>query len=410
MLTNYMKASTKLHKQLVLKSKWMYNIYYFFYFFGVGSFLPLYVIYLRRELGFSEGQTGLIQSILPLVLIISQPIWGIINDRYNASTKIIVSALIMLGITEVFVFTNDQFYLMVIFTIVFGVFNFAISPIQDGLSVLFSKRYNYKFGSIRIFGSIGWATATFVSGIAVDKYGYSSIMYLSGVSYLIAILLFLKVKKVRRKKRKEKTISKYGHIADIFKNKVFITFLIFASISVGVLNAVPFFYGMKLEDLDATEQFIGFMNTLMVSTEIVTMFILILLKDKFKDFTLLLFAIITQIPTIIILMFVDQPEELNILIIIAILRGFYQGLFIPLIINYIASIVKEEEVSTGIMLNSAIALGFMNWLTTLVGGYLVEWYSYSLVFIIILGFVFTSLIFAIHLNRKKKKQMKANLN
>ena len=55
---------------------------YFIFYTGFGIYLPFINIY-YRDIGLSGLEIGLINTLSPLVGMLSAPLWGVLNDRYG---------------------------------------------------------------------------------------------------------------------------------------------------------------------------------------------------------------------------------------------------------------------------------------------------------------------------------------
>lgn len=87
---------------------------YFFIFFGYGCFYPMIGLYLKEK-QFSGLEMGILQSIIPLLLIIVQPMWGILAD-YSQRPRAILNLTTMVAAGILFLVPMvDQFLWMLIF-------------------------------------------------------------------------------------------------------------------------------------------------------------------------------------------------------------------------------------------------------------------------------------------------------
>lgn len=389
-------------KKLAERNLNVYKSYYFTYFFALSAFLPLYPIYLNEVRQFPNDKIGIILSINPLVSILFQPLWGIINEKFNLDKKLVMFSLVMINLAVGGVIYFNQFSIIVIFTFLFGLFLSAIGPIQDGLTVQFSRKYGFKYGDVRIWGSIGYAIGSFIVGFLVSLQGYFVVIIVSTIFYVLSLFFLYKMKQLRKLKI-NKNIYKQNNIIALFKNKSFLFFILFSSFSIGIINASGNFMFIKMSREGANASQIGIINSILVFAEIIIMIFVLKFNHKVKDINLIVISVLIQIPSFIIFIF---SNHLYFLMFSMILRGIYQGLFIPVILSFINSIVPNNQMSTGIILYSAVSIGLIGYLTTFLGGYISEYTSLETLFTINLGIILVSFVFAFIL----KKTLRLNTN
>jgi PPP family 3-phenylpropionic acid transporter len=136
---------------------------YFWCFAAVASFSPFATLY-YRERGFSGLEVGLLAALPAIALAFIGPLWGAVADALAAHRLMLrfaltLAALLALVITQVSVFTA---FLMLI-----GLFAIASAPISsflDGYAISISERLGTSYGSLRVWGSIGYTAAVLVVG------------------------------------------------------------------------------------------------------------------------------------------------------------------------------------------------------------------------------------------------------
>ena len=69
---------------------------YFLYYTGFGIYLPFINIY-YSHIGLSGLEIGLINTLSPLVGMLSAPLWGILNDRFGKTRVLLAIAVTRLN-------------------------------------------------------------------------------------------------------------------------------------------------------------------------------------------------------------------------------------------------------------------------------------------------------------------------
>jgi PPP family 3-phenylpropionic acid transporter len=136
---------------------------YFWAFAAVGAFGPFTTIY-YRELGFSGLEVGVLAALPALCIAFTGPIWGSIADALSAHRVLIrnaisLAALIALAVTRATTFVP--------ILILIGLLALATTPVAsflDGYAVAIGERLGPSYGSLRVWGSIGYTAAVFTVG------------------------------------------------------------------------------------------------------------------------------------------------------------------------------------------------------------------------------------------------------
>ncbi|HHX07620.1 MAG TPA: MFS transporter [Erysipelothrix sp.] len=168
-------------------------LYYALFFVGfIGfSFSFSQIIPFLTELGYSASERGYILSFSALVGIIAQFVFGIVCDRMQKTKPmLILSILILMGSAAVtYQLKNPLFSVMLLwasFTV--GFFRTSSNLLETWVYTI-DEDTRQHFGTIRVFGSIGWALGSFVLGFLIRYFGYSVISWASLPMTLIALAL-----------------------------------------------------------------------------------------------------------------------------------------------------------------------------------------------------------------------------
>ena len=116
-------------------------------------------------------------SIGPIVMVITQPIWRMICDWTGRARTVLVTALLATGgIGLVFLFIDGYLPLLAAAASL-ALFQGAIIPISDTLTVNYAMQHRLDYGSFRLWGAIGFAVAGFAMGWLAERFGLSVIFY-----------------------------------------------------------------------------------------------------------------------------------------------------------------------------------------------------------------------------------------
>ncbi|MCX7669181.1 MAG: MFS transporter, partial [Anaerolineae bacterium] len=140
---------------------------YFFYFAALASLMPFMVLYYAQN-GLSAGQIGLLAGALPLVTLVSAPLWGGLADATGRHRALLVLAI---GGSMAAVFGLWQLpgLRWLILFVVLNAFSLAsVIPLIDNtvISMLGERRTLY--GRQRLWGAVGWGAVAPIAGWLID--------------------------------------------------------------------------------------------------------------------------------------------------------------------------------------------------------------------------------------------------
>ena len=203
-----------------------YLVMYLFYFLSLALLSGLISVYLMDK-GYNASQVSFVVSSSFIASVILQPWIGRLNDYYHIKwvNGLILACTAVLGIA--FIFADNIYIITIIYSLALGLFN-GTKPVIERMATL--SRHQY--GRIRIWGTIGYALGSQISGI-VYRYICPEAMYiLFSVSLFICIVGIIGT-------RNERTLdNEMNNKQDKRKlwNKNFIIYLIIVCLFYGITN------------------------------------------------------------------------------------------------------------------------------------------------------------------------------
>ena len=181
MLTNHQALSVMVSNSLINMSR-----------LAVITFLP---IYLSKTLEFSSSKLGLYISLLYLLGIVSQPIMGIVSDKFGRKIVLIPSFLIM-GLTSLLIaLTQNDIFLAIIIGILGAFFYPILNLNQTAIMDVAGKHIHAS--SMGISSLISWPSvliSPIIAGLLVDKFNIEIAFIYAGIIALSAAFIILPVK------------------------------------------------------------------------------------------------------------------------------------------------------------------------------------------------------------------------
>ena len=262
----------------VLKRQFFRIRLYYFVVTGAGGFLiPFLGLFYQRQ-GLSGTQIGLLGTIAAVAALTAAPQWGRWSDRSSDPRRLLQVAFLGSAVVYLLISQQDLFLWLAIFTCVAGFLGSGIDPISDSMTLNLIKGHEkIGFGSVRLWGSLGWAVTVLVSGWLIEKtnlmsafWGYAIMMVLT-VLVLSWLNLGKEVRQSRERIDPKKPVTTREVFALISKDRA----LVGLAIALGVLwitrSGIYQFQAIYLDQLGAGESLIGLASTLGALVELPAM-------------------------------------------------------------------------------------------------------------------------------------------
>lgn len=166
-----------------------YRLLFAAIYFAIGALYSLLALYLE-QIGFTGTQIGLVMSAGSLMLIFSQPFWGIICDKTQRTVGVLKFSLLAAGVLALLLpFVRSYMLFLMLYSLV-HFFQGANAPISDTLGINAAKKLGLTFGNFRQYGAIGFAIAVFTVSNLSEWVGLWVIFPFYFLAYLTAALVF----------------------------------------------------------------------------------------------------------------------------------------------------------------------------------------------------------------------------
>lgn len=225
---------------------------YLLYFFGTALYVTFVGLYLR-SIHLSGAKIGLLVSIVPLVGVIIQPMWGMISDRYRRRKLILILSFLSAAAIAPLVSSTHSFPLLLL---IVGLLAVALSPavpLSDATTLEWLRTRGGSFGSIRIFGSLGFLLGSLFAGWALSGSRISLLFPIYGLCLGATFLAALRAPPQRERTRE--AVHQHGWAA--LRRPVVGLFLILVAIGFATSAAYNTFFALYLHGLGAGTPVIG---------------------------------------------------------------------------------------------------------------------------------------------------------
>ncbi|WP_430487615.1 MFS transporter [Priestia flexa] len=270
---------------------WKLSAYFFFFFFTWSSSYSLFSIWLGQEMNLNGAETGIIFSVNAIFALCMQPIYGYVSDKIGLKKNIlffISTLLVFVGPFYVFIYGPLLQANVIVGAVVGGLylgvaFLAGIGAIESYIEKV-SRKYSFEYGKSRMWGSLGWAAATFFAG-QLFNINPNINFWVASVSAIILVLIILSVKVEMTDSEMNKAESvKMKDVWNLFLLKDFWFFMIYilgVTCIYGVYDQqFPIYYASLFPTEQLGNQVFGYLNSFQVFLEAGMMFLAPFIVNK----------------------------------------------------------------------------------------------------------------------------------
>lgn len=343
------------------------------------SFLPLYLAYK----GLNGTEIGWVLAIGPLASIFAQPFWGYMSDKYKTVKKVLLVCVMGLLIFSTVFFQMNSLISIMFMGAVFYFFTTPIGGLGDSLAQRRADELSISFGSIRTWGSVGFATSSLIIGEILSRYGVQYMIWPYLFFGFIALIVVTQVKDVKV----DSDPVKLKDINVLIKNKAFLFFLLailFLSIAHRTNDS---FIGLYITELGGSEALVGWGWFAGVITEAL---VFATAGFWYKKYHPLVFVMVAGILYSIRWFIYGTADSPMFVIGLQFLHGITFGVFYLAALDYVTRLIPKLLQSTGHLVYYAVFFGISGIIGSLTGGAIMDQYSgstlyYTMGFISLIG-------------------------
>jgi MFS transporter, PPP family, 3-phenylpropionic acid transporter len=343
-----------------------FQSFYFLVFFAHGAVFPLLSIYLEAQMGLNNTQIGLIVSIIPMVTIFGQPMWGVLSDITGRPRLLLLIAVLAGGVTTLLYTWLSGFFVLFLGMIGIAIFQSAVVPLSDSLTLSFAQTYQKEYGNIRLWGSLGFAIAVFLLGQITENLNDTTwIFYAFALGYFLSALSLI-------------PFPKRGHgvhvdfrsgMNTLMRNKTFIMFLSANFLIFGPVLANNYYFGKFILSVGGTLAGVGVAFLIAAGSEAPFMKYAQKIIDRFDP--LLVLLICTIVSGVRWIFYAFDPS-VTWIYATTIIQGISVGLYVPAALLFVRQVASKQVQATAVGLYSAVGNGMGNAFFTFLGGLLID--------------------------------------
>lgn len=325
------------------------------------SFLPLYLKYK----GLNGTEIGWVLAIGPFASIFSQPFWGYMSDKYKTVKRMLLICIVGLLISSVLFFQMNELIAILLMGAVFYFFTTPIGALSDSLAQRRADDLHVSFGSIRTWGSIGFAVSSLIIGEFLSSAGIGYMIWPYLFFGIIALLVVFRLTDVKV----EHEQIQFKDVSQIMKNKPFLIFLFFIMLLAISHRANDSFIGLYIAQLGGSEGMVGWAWFIGVASEAV---VFALAGKWFQKYHTLTFVILAGAIFSLRWFLYSAVEDPLYIIFLQVLHGLTFAVFYLASFDYITRLIPQLLQSTGHLVFYSVVFGVGGIISSLIGGALID--------------------------------------
>jgi MFS transporter, PPP family, 3-phenylpropionic acid transporter len=353
--------------KIILNDLSFARLYYFAFMGGWGFILPFLNLF-YVSLGFNGKQIGFISSVSAIVGMVASPVWvGEVKRRPQA--RGILQIALTLGAIGYIAIGLQKFFPFILFIVFLHVLAASgIAPLSDSMAVTVSQESGSGYGSVRVWGSLGWIVCLLSSGWLVARFGFLAGFIGTCVMWLIASGLIFFILPHYFSSQQISNLPKPNVLIAlqyIWQDRVLLGFAL-ALIAIGFLNnGVLQFEYVFLAELGASKQVISVAGILGAVVELPFMPYSDRIMHRVGAHRLMLIALtITMFQRLAVLILPFIPTIMAVRFIGGVAFSFYTIAFVGLI----SSRTQSTETGTVLALYTVTIAGLVNIIASPISG------------------------------------------
>ncbi|NLD72759.1 MAG: MFS transporter [Chloroflexi bacterium] len=244
---------------------WIKALYVLIYasYGATSSYLTLYF----RRVGLTNAEIGILLAVQPLAMLVAGPGWSLLADRFGIRNRLLTLVLGLSPLPYLAMMATTQFSGLLALTVLSSVTMAPVNPLMDSAALAGLGAERHRYGSVRLWGSVGYAPVAWGTGLLIQAFDIRLIFVLTAVLTLSACLVSLRLTQDR-----EALPTAVGHaLGTLLRHPGWLGVMSSYFVAM-VLQGVAYgFANLYMDQLGASEGLMGFAQALSSVGQILVM-------------------------------------------------------------------------------------------------------------------------------------------
>jgi MFS family permease len=259
----------------------------------------------------------------------------------------------------------QTFWILLFYIPLLTTFSHPLGPLTDALATQYVQTENkHSFGSLRLWGSLGWAVASIGGGIVFSRISIKYIFPTSAVLFLFT-LIFLST---RRKKKTFRPHFQASSVKEIFKNRSLLLLCVLIALYGIACSPVNSYLNLYFTALNAGNNIVGYAYAIMATSELPFFIIGNRLLKKWGTERVILVAISIMLIRFVLYGFIPNTY---LALAVGALQGISLAFFLVGVVDYLHKLLPpgRHAIAQSLIWGLYIGLGLTSG-NLLIGGLL----------------------------------------
>ncbi len=345
------------------RNLWLIRTYYFITIGAGGFVFPFITLFYRRQ-GLSGTEIGWLGTISAAIGLLAAPVWGRWSDRLNRPRQLLQVVLIGTAVIHLILGRQELFWTIALLSGANALIMAAWMPLSDNMAVAIAEMTpGTGFGSIRLWGSLGWTLVTAVAGRLIETFtlGVIFLGYAIGMVWGAVTLFFVPnptVDEPAANAPPQPAANLRQALTIILQSKRLLGLAVGYGIVWLLSSTVYSFEPIYMDELGATESVIGMANALNAAIELPAMLWADKLVRRYRPGRLLRWALVLQMARMIaILVYPSVTTVVATRLVLGLQFSFFSVGFIAYINEYSPKTYRATMMALyGITLRNLVTL------------------------------------------------------
>ncbi len=361
------------------------------YFGMLAIFIPFLPIYFAEQ-GLTPGQIGFIMGTGGFVVIVAQPLWGMISDKTRTIRKVLLVLILCSSVIGYLLYDASSYFQLILFAMLLYFFLMPIDPLAESLNFTTAESLKISYGSIRTYGALGYAVVSLLTGYVMSYFGAHSLAVLFAG---LGVVSFVVCWKMPDAPVSGKPVT-LGSLKHFFRNKETLLFLLLVFICSVPARMNDTFLGVYIRELGGGAELLGQAWFLAAGSEIVVFALSYWWLRKGKELIIISIAAGFYFIRFFLAAWITDPHMLAYLQVLQMLTF---PIFYSAAIQYLYRIVPVEWRATGQTVLALLFFGVSGIFASYIGGALYGAFGGQILYFSISVMSFSGLIFGLVLYR-----------
>ncbi|HTX90099.1 MAG TPA: MFS transporter [Anaerolineales bacterium] len=350
---------------------------YYFLWIGAGGCLSPFVTLFYKARGLSGTEIGLLSTFGAITGMLAAPIWGRWGDASRHPRRLIMLALLASAAFALLRGIQSLFWSISLFIILDSLIGSGASSLSIVQAHAVTRGEKSGFGSIRLWGSLGWAAVTPLAGLLIERLG----LYVPFAGYAamlvasVCVLFFVRgTTEPIPEEEKPQRPPVLQTVRGLIGNRAILGVAL-ALVTIWIAtNGRSQFETLYMNQLGASAGLIGIANTVSALFEVPFMLLADRLIHRYGSGRILLISILVQAASFLPIVLVPSIPSF---FIVRIMASIALSLNVPSYYNYLIESAPNGQGGTVVSLFdvtlrsgvSLLAAPLSGYLYDLLGGY-----------------------------------------